>query len=101
MATISTTLENRVARVFTYTGPASYATGGDAVTAGDFKLSRVDFIVFDNVGEAGHTFAYDPSANKIMAFWVDTTVDGAPLAEVTASTDLSGNIVHGVAYGLP
>jgi hypothetical protein len=101
MPTVSVTLEGRQQIPFTYTGPASYSTGGDAVAAKDFKLSRLDFLVFSAAGEEGYVFAYDPSAGKIKALWVDTTTDGAPMAEVAATTNLSGSIVHGVAIGLP
>lgn len=101
MATITTEMEGREMRPFAYTGPASYATGGDAVTAADFKLSRLDYLIFTSAGEGGAVFGWDPSASKIMAFWVDTTVDGAVMAEITASTNLSSNIVHGIAVGLP
>lgn len=99
--TFTYTTEGRVVRPFTYTGPASYSTGGDAVTAADFGLSRLDYLIISGVSETGYAWAWDPSASKIKCLWVDTTTDGAPLAEVTATTDLDAEIVHGFAVGLP
>lgn len=102
MATVSYTTEARVFRPFTYTGPASYSTGGDAVTAADFGLSRLDYLVISAVSEGGYGFAYDPSAGKIKAFDADNdAVADGPLIEPDAATDLSGSIVHGLAVGLP
>ena len=99
--TIALTLENRVMRFGRYTGEASYTTGGEAVAAADFKLSRLDHLIINGTGEGGYCFAYDPSAGKIKAFWVDTTTDGAPQAEVAAATDVSGSPVDVIAIGLP
>ena len=39
---------------------------------------------------SGYVFEYDATNEKIKAFWVDTTTDGAPMAEVADETDLSG-----------
>lgn len=102
MATVTYTTENRAYRPFTYTGPASYSTGGDAITAADFGLSRLDYLVFSAGGEGGYVFAYDVSAGKIMAFYADydAVADGA-LIQVAAAVDLSGSVVHGLAVGLP
>lgn len=102
MATISYTTENRVSRFARYTGPASYVTGGDAVTAADFGLSRLDYLVVAGVGEGGYGFAYDPSAAKIMAFYGDNDAlaDGA-FAQVATDVDLSGSSVDVIAVGLP
>jgi hypothetical protein len=102
MATISTTIENRVMRFATYTGPASYVTGGDAVTAADFKLSRLDHLIIAAVSEGGYGWAWDPSADKIKAMFgdYDAVADGA-LIEVATDTDLSAEIVDVIAIGLP
>lgn len=100
-ATISDNLEGRVVRFATHTGPASYTTGGEAVTPGQFHLSRLDYLIVSGVSETGYGVAWDPSASKLKWMWVDTTVDGAPMAEVTASTDLDAEIVGVIAVGLP
>lgn len=84
-----------------YVGEASYTTGGEAVTAASFGLSRLDALILSNVGEGGFAFSYDPSASKIKAMWVDTTTDGAPLAEASSTTDVSGSPVDYIAIGLP
>jgi hypothetical protein len=100
-ATISVNLEGRVVRFATHTGPASYTTGGEDVTAGQFGLSRIDFLYVSAVSEGGYGVAWDPSASKIKWTWVDTTTDGAPMAEVAAATDLDAEIVGVIAVGLP
>lgn len=43
----------------------------------------------------GFVFDYDIDNEKIIAYWVDTSVDGAPLAEVTAGANgLDGIVCH-------
>jgi len=100
--TIALTLENRVMRFGRYTGEASYTTGGEAVAAADFKLSRLDHLIINGTGEGGYCFAYDPSAGKIKAFYgdYDPAAAGA-LTEVPAATDVSGSPVDVIAIGLP
>ena len=99
--TASNTTENRKLVFGTWTGPASYVTGGDAVTAATFGLSRLDHLIISAVSEGGYGFAWDPSAAKIKALWVDTTTDGAPMAEVATDTDLDAEVVGYIAIGLP
>jgi hypothetical protein len=67
---------------------ASYPTGGEALTPNDFGLSKIEMMIIEPNG--GYVFEYDATNSKIKAFWVDTTTDGAPLAEVVDTTDLSG-----------
>lgn len=67
---------------------ASYvATGGEPLTAAQLGLTTVLFAVVEPKG--GYVFSYDIAAAKITAYWVDTSVDGAAMAEVVATTDLS------------
>ncbi len=67
---------------------ASYPTGGEALTPGDFGLTVIEMMII--APNAGYVFEYDVANEKLKAFWVDTTVDGAALAEVANTTDLSG-----------
>jgi hypothetical protein len=70
---------------------ASYATGGHAIAASDFKgLDNPPDVLIPFSDMGGYQFEWDDANNKLLAYWVDTTVDGAPMAQVAASTDLSG-----------
>ena len=64
---------------------SSYPTNGEALIASDVGLTEILAVFAEPKG--GYTFVW--AANKIEAFWVDTTTDGAPLAEVANTTDLS------------
>lgn len=64
---------------------SSYPTNGEALVASDVGLTDILCVLAEPKG--GYTFVW--AAGLIEAFWVDTTTDGAPLAEVTAATDLS------------
>lgn len=97
MASISYTTENRVMRFGRYTG-GTYTTGGEAVTAANFGLSRLDYLVISGGSEEGYVFSYDPSASKVLAF--EAGADGAALDEVGTDTDLSGSSVDCIAIGL-
>ena len=97
--TTSYTTEPRATRHARYTGPSSYVTGGDAITAADFGLSRLDYLVISATSEGGYSWAYDPSASKIKAFIGSTTTDAA-LAEVDTDTDLDAEVVDVIAVGL-
>jgi hypothetical protein len=85
--------------VATVTFDSSYATGGEAITLASLGLTRLDFI--QAVTDDGYVPAWDGSktAPKIKLFWVDTTTDGAPLAEVASTTDVSAVTVQLIAYG--
>lgn len=37
----------RIRKIGNYTGPASYATGGDAFTAGDVGMGRIEMLNFE------------------------------------------------------
>ena len=70
-----------------YTGPASYATGGDAFLAADVKLGQIDVVVFEHAINAALTTIYflrwSKTANKVLWFSASGT-------EVANATDLSG-----------
>lgn len=65
---------------------SSYPQNGEPLTANDIGMDQIDSIRIDP--KNGYTFEYDYTNAKVKAFWVDTTVDGAPQAEVTDTTDL-------------
>lgn len=73
--------------VDTYTGPASYVTGGDPVEAGDLALGRIIAIFFGlarNVSGTVYGLVYDATNGKIVWYVLDTG------AEVANGTDLDG-----------
>lgn len=81
---------------------SSYPTGGEAFDKGALGLSEVWFVALDLTApdDAGLLLRYDYATDKIIAFWVDTSVDGAPLAEVGDETDLSTYVARAFVYGL-
>lgn len=90
---------NRKFVTATVTFDSSYATGGEAITLGSLGLNRLDFIWA--VTQDGYVPAWDGSttAPKVKLFWVDTTTDGAALAEVPSTTDVSAVVVRIFAFG--
>lgn len=100
--TIALTSEGRTVKFGRYTGPASYVTGGDAIAASDFALSRLDHLVISGGTESGYVLAYDPSAGKIKWFIADySTTTDAPLIEAASDTDLDAEVCDVIAIGLP
>ena len=83
----------------TITFDSSYATGGEAVTLTQLGLTRLDWLSVNTTD--GHVPAWDGSTStpKVKLFWVDTTTDGAPLAEVPSTTDVSAVVVRFHAVG--
>lgn len=81
---------NAHAALVGYTGPASYATGGDPIDANDVKLGRIEDIwpisglAINGAGAIRHII-YDASAEAIR--WYD---NADPHAEIVNGTDLSG-----------
>ena len=90
---------NRKFVTATVTFDSSYATGGEAVSLTSLGLNRLDFVWVDNTN--GYIAAWDGSttAPKVKLFWVDTTVDGAALAEVPNTTDVSSVVARLFAFG--
>ena len=85
-------------RIGGYTGPASYATGGDSFTAAEMSMGR---IIKLNVAVAANaalsTFRllhWDPATQKVV--WVVPNTG----AEVAATTDLSGFTTRFEAIGI-
>lgn len=78
---------------------SSYATGGEAISVSSLGLTRLDFMWVSP--DDGYLAQWDGSltAPKIKLFWVDTTVDGAAMAEVASTTDVSAVAVKVFAFG--
>jgi hypothetical protein len=87
---------------FSYVGPTSYATGGEAQAASAFKLGVVEycpaFLGVNSGGTAAIVYQYNIGTSKMQAFWQNELV-ASGLVEVTAGTDLSGYTGRGMAYG--
>lgn len=68
---------------------SNYPTGGEAVTAAQFKGGAIVQLILGIDPVTGIAASYVASTGKIKCFWVDTTVDGAALAEVVDTTNLA------------
>ena len=75
----------------------SYPTGGEAVDLSEVGIGTVLFAIVEPTD--GYTFEYDRSNDKVVAYWVDTTTDGAPQAEVANTTDLDGVVARAFVVG--
>lgn len=89
----------QVMKVVAITMDSSYATGGESVTAAACKMGKIDTLL--PIAHAGYVPVWDSANSKILAYWVDTTVDGDALAEVTATTDLSAVVFPAIVIGKP
>ena len=87
----------RRVHLFQVTFDASYPTGGEALglsAAGVADKSNARYFFQQRAPlTVGYSFVYDRANDKLVVFWVDTTVDGAALAQVADTTDLSALIV--------
>lgn len=74
----------RIRRLGVYTGPASYATGGDSLTAQELAMGRIDVFLAEPLtnGTVILVPRYDYAAQKLKVF----DLAGA---EVSAATNLS------------
>lgn len=84
----------------TITMDSSYPTGGEAVSATSFKGSSIQHLALQP-STTGIVGTYNASTGKVMAFWVDTSTDGAALAEVPGPTDLATTVFPFTAYVKP
>lgn len=93
-------VEGRRMHVYTLGFDDAYPTGGEAVAAGTVGLTRIDDAII--APAAGFTFEWDRANGKIKAFWVDTSTDGAAMAEVVDTTDINANLtaVLGIFFGV-
>lgn len=88
---------NKKVCVGTVAFDSSYPTGGEAVSYANLGLANVDFVQVSSA--AGYVFEYDHTNKKVKAYWVDTTTDGAAMAEVADTTDLSAVTARFFAFG--
>lgn len=72
----------RIRKIGNYTGPASYATGGDALVSGDLGMGRIEMLNFEIAtnGSVILIVRYDYVNNKVK--WFDLA--GAEVANTTA-----------------
>ena len=75
----------------TITMDSSYPTGGEAVTPGQFKGGAIRRLML-SASTTGIVPAWDATNSKVMAFWVDTTTDGAALAQVVDTTNIATTV---------
>ena len=87
-----------VTKTATITFDSSYPTGGEAVTAANFGLSRIlSLTLAPNVG---YVAEYVPSTSKIKAYWTGAAT-AAVLAEVTDTTNLATAAFEATIVGIP
>lgn len=76
----------------------SYPTGGEAITANGVGLTKILGAIIP--GNKGFTFEMDLTNLKVIAYWVDTSIDGSPMLEVVNTTDLSAIVAApAIFYG--
>lgn len=86
-----------VFKVIEITFDASYPTGGESLTAADCGLSSI--IAMQAHVAAGFVFEYDLTNSKLIAFWVDTTTDGAAMAQVANTTNMATVVTRALVWG--
>jgi hypothetical protein len=82
--------------IVTVTFDSSYATGGEAFDPASYGIAGKPAAVIvapRPLTSSGYVVQYDRVNAKLMVLWVDTTVDGAALAEVANTTNLSTLVV--------
>ena len=90
--------------MFSWTGSASYTTGGDAIAAGEIKLGVIEYmpaaVAIAATGAAtAIIFQYNYVTGKMQAFWQTGAAAAAALPEVTSTTDLSDYTALVIAEG--
>lgn len=92
MPTISRTIgayhdssTSRLRKIGGYTGPASYATGGDSFTASDVGMGRVEHLILSHAydGTNLRLLVWNPTTQRVV--WVVPNTN----AEVAAAVDVS------------
>ena len=78
---------------------SSYPTGGEAVSANQLGLGKA--LLVHVLPSGGYVPEYDLANSKVLVYWVDTTTDGAPLAQVASTTDLAAVTFNFLATGRP
>jgi len=91
----------RPTAVYSITFDSSYPTNGEAVNLAALCGFTPAFVFFSQRAPltGGYHFVWDRTNKKILVFWVDTTVDGAAMAEVANTTNLSTLVVDVLLVG--
>ena len=89
-----------VTRVIDVTFDSSYPTGGETLDFTTLGFDTVLAVIPAGKTTGGYEFAYDYGNSKIIAYWVDTSVDGAAMAQVANTTDLSAVVARFVVIGV-
>lgn len=96
---------NHKVRSGTLAFDASYATGGEAITAAEVGLSQITSMQIQAFGGFVYNYVPDTSgtgsvSGKIMAYWTGSTTSGA-FAQVTNTGNMSSaaNAVPFIARG--
>lgn len=88
---------SRIRKIGKYTGPVSYATGGDSFAASDIGMGRIEHLVLGIAINAAlsvvRLLIWDPGTQKILWYVPNTG------AEVAAATDVSGFVARFEAIG--
>ena|SRR3990172_3367246 len=82
---------SKIRKILQYTGPASYATGGETINAYDAGLGAIDEVLFAGAAYDGTDFrlvTWQASTGKVVWFVPNTN------AQVANGTDLSAFIVQ-------
>jgi hypothetical protein len=88
-----TTFGNKRIKTRDITFDSSYPTGGEALTAADVGLTKIDNVLSvgtatNSAGTLAHNVRYDFTNSKLQAFETGAAVDG-PHKEATSTADLS------------
>lgn len=94
-----TKTSDRYLHAYSVTFDSSYPTGGEPLTAANLGFSDLATNLVVTAHSGGYTFKYDGANEKLLAYWVDTTVDGSVMLEVVAATNLSTVVVIVYAWG--
>lgn len=82
----------------TYTFSSAYPTGGEAITAATFGLTKLTWVLLDNATDVVTKIArWDRANSKIMLF-IDDAISGVP-AQAGNNTDQSAVDVNFMVFG--
>jgi hypothetical protein len=95
-------LANRMFGVFDYTGPASYITGGDQITASDFGMSTIDFVLAAQLSLSGsyQFLVLYPTLGSLNVGAVTIAWYLYAGAQVSPGTNLAGEHTHLMVWGI-
>lgn len=93
-------VESRRMHVCTIAFDSSYPTGGEAFTADNVGLTRIDGAVI--ASNSGYQLVWDQANKKILAYYADyDAVADGPLIQVPDTTSLAAlTAVVGIFFGI-